>query len=39
MIFIDSIKIDNSWKKILFDEFQKDYFLEIKKKLINDINN
>ncbi|GIV27783.1 MAG: hypothetical protein KatS3mg027_1597 [Bacteroidia bacterium] len=29
-------KIEESWKNILHDEFQQDYFIELKKFLINE---
>jgi hypothetical protein len=35
---IDNIQIDPTRKEILKDEFQKKYFLEIKKKLIEEKN-
>jgi uracil DNA glycosylase len=30
------IKMDNSWLEVLKDEFEKDYFKEIKKQLATD---
>ncbi|HIC3981674.1 TPA: uracil-DNA glycosylase, partial [Campylobacter jejuni] len=37
-INIDKIKINDDWKEFLRDEFQKKYFLEIKKQYLNAIN-
>ncbi|PCM56123.1 uracil-DNA glycosylase, partial [Campylobacter sp. BCW_8712] len=36
-INIDKIKINDDWKEFLRDEFQKKYFLEIKKQYLNAI--
>ena len=34
---VDNIKIEDSWKKVLKDEFEKEYFPEIKSFLVNEI--
>jgi uracil DNA glycosylase len=31
------IKIDSSWLEVLKDEFEKDYFKDIKKQIVTDI--
>lgn len=38
MVDVNTIQIDDSWKKILFDEFQKPYFTQIKEFLQNEKN-
>lgn len=38
-INIEDIKINNDWKEFLKEEFSKSYFLEIKKRYIQALNN
>jgi uracil DNA glycosylase len=34
---IKDIKMDSSWLEVLKDEFEKDYFKDIKKQIVADI--
>ncbi|EAJ3523056.1 uracil-DNA glycosylase, partial [Campylobacter coli] len=38
-INIEDIKINNDWKEFLKEEFSKSYFLEIKKRYMQALNN